>query len=164
MTKSSSHPPDLGLQPEACEASIGVLQTLLADLSILQLKTHGCHWNVQGPQFPSLHRLFGDQYGALGDRVDEVAERIRQLGSFPAATMASYLKISSLMEIPDASQPIGCQDMVRTLLEDHEAIIRNIREGLGEVAADAGTANFLTGMMERHEKDAWMLRATLASA
>ena len=54
--------------------------------------------------------------------------------------------------------------MVKSLLDDHEAIIRALREDL-EVCAtqhkDAGTADFLTGIMEQHEKMAWMLRAAL---
>ena len=54
--------------------------------------------------------------------------------------------------------------MISNLLADHEAIIRTLRVDLETCAdryRDAGTNDFLTGLMEQHEKMAWMLRATL---
>jgi starvation-inducible DNA-binding protein len=53
--------------------------------------------------------------------------------------------------------------MVARLLNDHEAIVRSLRKDLETCQTkhhDAGTADFLTGLMEKHEKTAWMLRAT----
>ncbi|MCS7070919.1 MAG: ferritin-like domain-containing protein, partial [Anaerolinea sp.] len=54
-------------------------------------------------------------------------------------------------------------DMVRDLLHDHEAIIRQLRQDIetANKLGDAGTADFLTGLLEDHEKMAWMLRAHL---
>ena len=54
--------------------------------------------------------------------------------------------------------------MLKDLLDDHEAVIRQLRvdlETVGEVYHDMGTNDFLTGLMEQHEKMAWMLRAFL---
>ena len=59
---------------------------------------------------------------------------------------------------PDAKKRIA------NLLHDHESIIRGLREDLvtcDEKYGDIGTNDFLTGLMERHEKMAWMLRAFL---
>jgi starvation-inducible DNA-binding protein len=50
------------------------------------------------------------------------------------------------------------------LLAGHEAVIRQLRADVvacGEKFGDAGTTDFLTGLMEQHEKMAWMLRAVL---
>jgi starvation-inducible DNA-binding protein len=54
--------------------------------------------------------------------------------------------------------------MLANLLGDHEAVIRTLRRDLETAAEphrDMGTNDFLTGLMERHEKMAWMLRAFL---
>ncbi|MBM3226662.1 MAG: hypothetical protein FJZ47_23095 [Candidatus Tectomicrobia bacterium] len=52
--------------------------------------------------------------------------------------------------------------MLTNLVTDHETIIRQLRQDLEACAStwhDAGTSDFLTGLMEQHEKMAWMLRA-----
>ena len=54
--------------------------------------------------------------------------------------------------------------MIANLLADHEAVIRALRQDLQTCAdkySDAGTNDFLTGLMEKHEAMAWMLRACL---
>jgi starvation-inducible DNA-binding protein len=53
--------------------------------------------------------------------------------------------------------------MVGAVAEDHQSIVRQLREDLETSARldDQGTSDFLTGLMERHEKMAWMLRADL---
>ena len=59
------------------------LSRLLADSYTLYLKTHNFHWNVTGPMFNTLHTMFEGQYTELATAVDEVAERIRALASWP---------------------------------------------------------------------------------
>jgi starvation-inducible DNA-binding protein len=54
--------------------------------------------------------------------------------------------------------------MLKDLLGDHEALIRDLRKDCDDAQnkyGDAGTADFLTGLMEEHEKMAWMLRSFL---
>jgi len=53
--------------------------------------------------------------------------------------------------------------MLGDLLADHEAIVRQLRVDVDTAVGqgDAGTNDFLTGLMEKHEKMAWMLRAFL---
>jgi len=55
--------------------------------------------------------------------------------------------------------------MLSNLLNDYETIIRNLRDDIvtvGEKYQDLGTADFLTELMEKHEKTAWMLRSFLS--
>ncbi|MGE5336299.1 MAG: Dps family protein, partial [Gemmatimonadota bacterium] len=69
-----------------------------------------------------------------------------------------FLKLTRLTE---ASSHLSAPEMLRALLADHEQLIRQLRSDI-EIAADAGdsgTEDFLTGLMEGHEKSAWMLRA-----
>jgi len=153
---------NIGLSEGPRQAVAKILSALLADEYVLYTKTRNYHWNVVGPQFNDLHKFFEAQYEALDDVVDEVAERIRTLGGKAAATLAEFRELTRLREHP--KQYPDARDMLGHLLADHEAVIRTLRADLETVAekhGDIGTNDFLTGLMERHEKMAWMLRAFL---
>lgn len=138
-----------------------ILSKVLADEYVLYTKTRNYHWNVIGPQFSEYHKLFSDQYEALDSDIDEIAERIRSLGAKTPATLAEFGKTARLQEhpgvYPDAST------MISNLLQDHESVIRTLRSDVESCVKynDAGTADFLTGLLEKHEKTAWMLRSIL---
>jgi starvation-inducible DNA-binding protein len=139
-----------------------ILNDLLADQYVLYTKTRNYHWNVTGMQFNDLHKFFESQYATLDLSIDAVAERIRSLGGMSAATLAEFSKNSRLKEHP-AKHP-DAKAMISNLLADHESTIRNLRKDIDacdKKYCDAGTADFLTGLMEDHEKMAWMLRAFL---
>lgn len=152
----------IGLGAEQREGVVGLLSALLADEYVLYTKTRNYHWNVVGPQFNDLHKFFQDQYEALDNVVDEVAERARTLGGHAIGTLAEFVQLTRLKEHP-AKYP-DAREMLAELLGDHEAVIRTLRRDLETAAEqhrDIGTNDFLTGLMERHEKMAWMLRAFL---
>lgn len=139
-----------------------ILNALLADQYVLYTKTRNYHWNVTGMQFNDLHKFFESQYDELDVAIDEVAERVRSLGGTTVATLAEFSKNSRLKEHPGRYP--DPKTMISNLLADHETTIRNLRTGLeacDKKYHDAGTADFLTGLMEKHEKMAWMLRAFL---
>jgi starvation-inducible DNA-binding protein len=154
---------NIGIEPKDREGVVGLLSPLLADEYVLYTKTRNYHWNVVGPQFNDLHKFFQEQYEALDDVVDEVAERARTLGGHAVGTLAEFLQLARLKEHP-ARYP-EAREMLTDLLADHEAIIRTLRRDLETADAqhhDIGTNDFLTGLMQTHEKMAWMLRAFLA--
>ena len=137
------------------------LSRLLADTYTLYLTTHNFHWNVTGPMFNTLHLMFMGQYTELWAAVDPVAERIRSLG-FPAP--GSYAQFSKLASLPDApSTPPKALEMVRILVQGHEAVARTARElfPLADKVSDEPTADLLTQRLTVHEQTAWMLRSLL---
>ena len=137
------------------------LSRLLADTYTLYLTTHNFHWNVTGPMFNSLHAMFMAQYTELWNAVDPIAERIRSLGH-PAP--GSYAQYAALASVPDApAQPPKALEMVRILMEGHEAVARTARSvfPLADQAADEPTADLLTQRLTVHEQQAWMLRSLL---
>ena len=138
-----------------------MLGRLLADEHVLYVKTRNFHWNVTGLDFGALHELFEKQYDALADSIDEIAERIRMLGGVAPGSMKEFLKLARLDEQPGGKLEAG--KMIAALLSDHETVIRALREAIevADGAGDAGTNDFLTGLLEDHEKTAWMLRAHL---
>lgn len=153
---------DIGIAEKNRKQVGKILNELLSNEYLLYTKTLGFHWNVQGKQFHDLHEFFKDLYEQLFDINDEVAERARQLGVFSFGSMSEFLKNTTLEEKPGYHPE--ALTMISLMLADHEDIIKEIRLDLIETEEleDAGTNNFLTEIMERHEKMAWMLRAHLS--
>src|SRR5882724_10702280 len=143
--------PNLGINDKDRAGVVKILNALLADEYVLYTKTRNYHWNVVGPQFNDLHKFFEGQYEELDDFVDEVAERIRQLGAPSPGTLAEFTKTSRLKEHP-GEQP-AAKAMIAALLADHEAVIKTLRSDLTTAQdkfSDAGTCDFLTGLLEKH--------------
>jgi starvation-inducible DNA-binding protein len=154
--------PEIGLLDKNRDAVVKILNAILSDEMVLLVKTRNYHWNVTGLQFNDLHKFFDAQYGELNGIVDEVAERARSLGGMAMGTMGEFAKQSRLKEHP--GQHPGAKSMLSNLLTDHEGIIRSLRADQAisqDTYGDAGTADFLIGLMEQHEKMAWMLRSFL---
>jgi starvation-inducible DNA-binding protein len=152
--------PNIDIPDNDRQAVVEILNRLLSDEYVLLTKTRNYHWNVTGPQFNDLHKFFEAQYEAVNEYVDEIAERARQLGGRAFGTLAEFAKTARLVEQPGVSP--AAADMLKALLVDHEAVIRALRADIGPVTdkyKDVGTSDFLTGLLEKHEKMAWMLRA-----
>jgi len=154
--------PAIGLSREQEEGVGKILNTLLSDEYILYTKTRNYHWNVVGPQFNDLHKFFEAQYEELNVMIDDAAERARAIGAQAFGTVAEFSQHTRLTEQSDHYPE--ARGMVANLLSDHETVIHHLRVDLDICAQryrDAGTSDFLTGVMEQHEKMAWMLRAYL---
>ncbi len=129
-------------------------------LTFAYFKTHTFHWNVKGINFYSLHKLFEEQYLSLFGSIDEIAERIRYLGSLAPSSYSQFQALSTVKEaqgVPDA------KGMISALANDQEIIIRNVRKWIVELTDinDSVTADFLTTRLSDHEKMGWMLKAHL---
>ena len=153
---------DIGIKEDNRQQVVALLQPVLANLGVLYAKTRNYHWNLTGPRFHTLHLFLEEQYKQLAEAADEVAERTRSLGGFPVGTLAEFLEKSVLREEPGVRPPVDA--MLENLLADHETIIKGLRADIDKCdddLEDTGTADFLTGLMEDHEKLAWMIRAHL---
>jgi starvation-inducible DNA-binding protein len=152
---------NIGLTDKNAQQIAATLNKILANEHILYAKTHNYHWNYIGDNFMEMHKFYEGQYEELAEMIDEVAERIRMIGHFAEGRLKEYLKLTDLEEpAPTPDQ----QKQVRNLLDDHETVIRQLRQQVDimqDKLKDAGTADFLTGLMEKHEKMAWMLRSYL---
>jgi len=151
---------NIGIDAKHREAIAEGLSKVLADTYTLYLKTHNFHWNVTGPMFQTLHLMFEQHYDELALAVDAIAERVRALG-FPAP--GTYKQFAALSSISETDGVPKAQDMVRLLVEGHEAVARTARSGfsVAEEANDQPTCDLLTQRMQIHEKTAWMLRSLL---
>ena len=138
-----------------------MLAQLLADEYVLYTKTYKFHWNVKGKNFGPLHSFFQDHYEQLAEFVDGVAERSLMIGHDAPGTLQEFLQLTTLSEEP-GQNPSDIQ-MLTILLANHETIIGHLRNMINKTAElnDASTNNFLTDLLEKHEKIAWMIRAHL---
>ena len=103
---------------------VEALETLLADSYTLYLKTHSYHWNVKGPMFSTLHTMFETQYTELALAVDEIAERIRALGSPAPGSYSQFMKSASVKEDPTVPK---ATDMISNLVADSELVVTSAR-------------------------------------
>ncbi len=152
----------IGIKDENRADVAEILCKLLADEFVLYTKTLNAHWNVEGPDFHSMHIFFEGQYGQLSDLMDGVAERIRTIGHYAPATLKEFLELTHLSEASDRKN--NSQGFIKDLVADHDSIIEFIRGSIitiDEKFKDAGTSDYITGFIETHEKMAWMLRAHL---
>ena len=140
---------------------IDAVRRVLGDTYTLYMKTHGYHWNVTGPQFHSLHTLFEEQYTAMWQSLDEVAERLRSLG---VTAPGSARELASLSQIEEGDNDVpSAQGMLQTLITDHQKWLEGANAALDAAsdAGDAATEDLLTPLIAEHEKTVWMLKSSL---
>lgn len=154
--------PHISIPYKARQQICVLLTQLLADEYILHTKTRNAHWNIIGPDFHPMHGFFEQQYDQLAEAIDDIAERIRALGHPAPGSLAEMLKHARLAELPGGTHMSA--KFIAVLLKDHETIIRELRENayLCAKLGDDGTNDFVVGLMEQHEKMAWMLRASVS--
>lgn len=153
---------NIGISEKHTDSVTSLLSVLLADEMILYIKTRKFHWNISGESFMELHKLFEGQYKQLEEYIDEVAERINKLGEKTIGTLAEFSAMGTLKEAP-GKYP-SQKNILLELLSDHETLTRQLRKNVTDCSdkfKDAGTADFLTGLMEQHETSAWVLRRYL---
>lgn len=134
---------------------------LLASYYGLYVKTHSYHWNVIGPHFGPLHKMFNDQYDNLAEEIDEIAERIRMLGEKVPASLHSFAQLSI---ISSPNETLKDNEMVKDLYESNQKIITFMNALVKEYdqLGDIVTVDFLTERLAVRQKDSWFLLATIS--
>ncbi|MEM1325980.1 MAG: DNA starvation/stationary phase protection protein [Bacteroidota bacterium] len=162
LVKNNPSAINIGIKEEHRSKVVEILSYLLADEHLLYIKLRNYHWNIEGMSFQALHEFFQEQYTTLEGSIDDIAERIRSLGAYSPGSMQEFREMARLNETGHLNGKDI--DMLENILADHEMIIQVLRGNVDETAEqlnDAGTADFLTALMEMHEKMAWMVRSHL---
>ncbi len=150
----------IGIKEDNRQSVANELAKVLADETVLYIKTKNAHWNIEGEDFYDKHKFFESQFGELDQIIDSVAERIRSIGHYAPATLKSYLSLTHLTE--STKEKNDSQGFIKELLEDHQSIIILLREHIKQFTNDfhdVGSSDFATGLLEIHEKMAWFLRS-----
>src|SRR6188508_3456087 len=77
-----------------------LLNRSLADCIDLQTQCKQAHWNVKGPSFIGLHKLFDEINEDVESYVDLIAERVVQLGGVAEGTIGAAEQRSKLPDYP----------------------------------------------------------------
>ena len=148
--------------PAATQTALAALcQAALVDALDLFHQTKQAHWNVQGPSFIGLHRLFDELVDAAEDYLDDLAERIRQLGSLADGTVGTVALTSQLPAYPALITQE--KDHLIALLAALEVFDRRARSGIAQAEAlgDRVTADLFTEIARGVEQWRWWLSAHL---
>lgn len=151
---------DIGIPEVQTDKIVDMLHKTLADEHVLLIKTRNYHWNIRSSSFMELHKFYEAQYEVLTELIDEIAERVTQLGERAVGTMKEFLAITRLEEGPYHHQQ---DQQIKQLLHDHEELCKHLRNHIEKTDkySDPVTTDFMTGVLAQHEKMAWMLRSFL---
>ncbi len=149
------------MEKKARTESIRVLNQLLADMFDTMSQTKQAHWNVKGPHFIGLHKLFDEFAEGLEGYIDEVAERVTALGGYAMGTARMAAKSSRIEEY--STDVILDLDHVRALSARYAVLANYTREAIDlcDEAGDADTADLLTDASRDLDKWLWFLEAHL---
>lgn len=139
---------------------VDALRQVLADSYALMGQTHICHWNVEGPSFFALHAAFEEQYTELFTAVDDIAERIRALGSYSPGGLGNLSKLAGMKELGEKEK---ANTMVKHLATLHSKLIKDagIARDLAGDSNDKETEDMMIARIEVHQKTLWMLESYL---
>lgn len=145
-----------GIAPEKAANVVKELAQLLADFQVYYTNLRGYHWHVRGPQFFTLHSKFESMYDEAAEHVDDIAERILQLGATPENRFSEYLKIAQIKEATQVSNPV---EIIPAILESLRKLIQQERAVLAaaEAADDVVTGDLISDLLDEQEKSIWMI-------
>ena len=138
-----------------------LMNQYVADLAVLNVKFHNLHWNVIGPNFEQVHVYIEKLYDDLFLKYDEVAERLKMVGTFPLASLKSYLEVTKVEELDLKDYPVKeALTIVKEELVKMKDLVKEIR-----TLADENDDFVTVGMMEDHisgyDKEIWFVESAL---
>jgi starvation-inducible DNA-binding protein len=146
-----------GLSSDAKRDVSAALNTLLADMFALFVKTKNFHWHMSGPHFRDYHLLLDEQAGQLFGATDAIAERVRKLG---VTTLHSIGHIGRLQRVLDNDTDyVTPFDMLAELRDDNTQLAVYMREthSVCDEHGDVATASLLENWIDEAEQRVWYL-------
>ncbi len=145
------------LTAEATLDITGALNSILADVFALYLKTKNFHWHLSGPHFRDYHLLFDEQAEQIFDMTDPIAERVRKIGGL---TIKSIGQISQLQRVLDNNANyVEPDDMLAELCEDNKSLLTRLREthNVCDEHHDIASASLIETWIDETERRIWFL-------
>ncbi len=146
-----------GLGANAAKDIAAALNTLLADIFALYMKTKNFHWHVSGPHFRDYHLMLDEQGAELFATTDAAAERVRKLGQ---TTLRSIGQVARLQRVADnEADYVTPEDMLAELRDDNMELAAHMREthNVCDEHGDVATASLLEVWIDEAEKRIWFL-------
>jgi starvation-inducible DNA-binding protein len=148
-------PSDLGANAKGDIS--GALNSVLADVFALYLKTKNFHWHVSGPNFRDYHLMFDEQAGDLFEMTDVLAERVRKVGGNTLRSIGQIAKMTTVAD--NDADYVDPQDMLAELRDDNQQLIGRMRaaHGVCEEHNDTASTSILEQFIDSAEKRVWFL-------
>ena len=143
--------------PEGVRDISAAMNSILADVFALYLKTKNFHWHMSGPHFRDYHVLLDEQAEQLYAMTDPAAERVRKLGG---TTLRSIGHIARLQRFKDNDADyVDPSDMLAELCEDNKALVSSLRAAhhVCEKHEDIATASLIEVWIDESERRTWFL-------
>ena len=142
-------------------ATVAILNARLADAIDLMHQAKQAHWNVKGPNFIALHKLFDEIVDAAEEYMDLLAERVVQLGGTAEGTIQVAAQRSVLKEYP--LQMSAERDHVAALSSALAAFGKSVRQAIdqSDELGDRDTADIFTEISRGTDKYLWFVEAHL---
>lgn len=141
--------------------AIKLLNQHLADASDFWSQAKQAHWNVKGPDFWQLHKLFDDVAGEAAAWVDQFAERVTALGGYATGTVRMAASSSRLPEFP--TDITDSMEYVKAVATRLAAFTNSAREAIDttDKLGDANSADLFTEISRCADKYLYFLEAHL---
>ena len=142
-----------------------LLNARLADLIDLALQSKQAHWNVKGPHFIGLHKLFDELRAVIDEYVDMVAERCVILGGTALGTVQTVNRDTTVSAYPTDIH--SCKDHVEALTKRMAEVAKQVREAIAtseDDFEDKDTADLFTEVSRGIDKYRWFVEAHLQAS
>ncbi|ART63832.1 DNA starvation/stationary phase protection protein Dps [Kushneria marisflavi] len=148
--------------PEETRAKVvAVMNERLAELIDLALVIKQAHWNLKGPQFIAVHEMLDGFRSGIDAHVDEVAERLVQLGGTALGTVQQVSKNTSLETYPADIHRV--EDHLKALADHYAGAGKRVRKSIDQTdeLGDADSSDLLTGVSRTLDSNLWFIEAHL---
>lgn len=136
------------------------LQRQVANAFVLYANYKHYHWQVFGPLFRDLHKLFDELATDVLSTIDELAERVRMIGQDPPAQL---LEAADLASVSAAAPHSTVREMVEESDRNLLVVIKDMRRAakIADEHGDPGSVDVFTRLVQIHEKHEWWMRDIL---
>ena len=139
--------------------TITLLNQQLADTFDMVSIFKQAHWNIKGPNFISLHKLFDEFAEGLLNYVDMLAERVTALGGLAMGTTRMAAESSRLTPYP--ANMVDEAETLAFVADQLANLAKSTREAadMAEENADMATNDLLIEVVRDLDKWLWFLDA-----
>jgi starvation-inducible DNA-binding protein len=155
------HHSSISIPENTREELISILNRSLASTTDLFMQLKQAHWNVKGPEFIALHKLFDELAEEVEDQIDIIAERVTSLGGTALGTLQETVNNTQLRTYP--IDIFKAKDHLEHLVHNFAILDELTRENIitSEKLNDMGTNDLYIDLVRLIEKSLWFLQAHL---
>lgn len=138
-----------------------MLHVYQSNLLAATINLFNFHWNLVGESFFPLHEKLNEYYKKSIEMFDQVAERIKQLGSFPVTTLKDFADLSAIQNL--GSKDYTSKEVYTNVINNFSYLLDITKQVMdySNQLNDQVTMNMMIGYATFFEKQLWMLKANL---